>query len=102
MDDALASGSGCERVLRAVVVLQRAWRWYANEMFEYGVWDEEDNEATAERLYAAPVTTSPPFRFLVRVRLHAPVVRSYRMGLAYCAHYRDGRRWRVSSGGATG
>ena len=84
------------------MVLQRAWRWYANEMFEYGVWDEEDNEATAEQLHAVPVTTSPPFRFLVRVRLHAPMREWCFMGLGISAHYRDARRWRVSSGGATG
>ena len=84
------------------MVLQRAWRWYANEMFESGVWDEEDSEATAEQLHAVPVTTSPPFRFLVRVRLHAPMQQWYHMGLGVSAHYRDARRWRVSSGGATG
>ena len=102
VDDALASGFGCERVLRAVVVLQRAWRWYANEMLEYGVWDEEDYEATAEQLEAVPVTTSPPFRFLVRVRLHAPVREWCLMGLGVSAHYRDGRRWRVNGRDATG
>ena len=101
VDDALASGSGCERVLRAVVVLQRAWRWYANEMIEYGVWDEEDNGLT-EQLHVVPVTNSPPFRFLVRVRLHAPMRELCLMGLGVSAHYRDARRWRVNSGGATG
>ena len=96
---ALEPGSGRERVLRAAVLLQRAWRWFANEMVENGLWDDDDYSATAEELLAAPVTTSPPFRFLVRARLHAPL-RLWPGGVS--GQHRDARRWRVGSGSMIG